>query len=111
MLSESRGNFDLVNPCIFSIGRTGLSEDKAIIAKEAAVTSIIWKGGRLVICGMDRFMFGLCSDMISGSLSLSIMVREWPCLKLLFCDIVYVQQMSTKTWLGVPGQLEAPWPG
>lgn len=37
-------------------------------------------------------------------LSRSIMVIEWPCLAVMFCEIVYIQQENATAWLWVPGQ-------
>lgn len=37
-------------------------------------------------------------------LSRSILVIEWPCLVLMFCEIVYIPQENAIAWLWVPGQ-------
>lgn len=36
-------------------------------------------------------------------LSRSITVIEWPCLGLMFCEIVYIPQENATAWLWVPG--------
>ena len=63
-------------------------------------------GGCLVISVTGQSSRFVCVQTWLGSslvLSWSILVMEWPCLMLIFCEIIYVHRENTKAHLWVSG--------
>ena len=63
------------------------SKAKAVVRKELAVTHIIWAFGDFVAWIHALSVFW-CYYQVALALFRSIMAREWPCLMLIFWEIV-----------------------
>lgn len=69
-------------------------EVKTIIDKEGTITLMRQERRMLVIVVVwTLFIFVCIQTLCSGrNLPCSVIVTEWPCLVLMICEIVYVQQ-------------------
>lgn len=81
-----------------SKGRAEQRETEAVIGKETAIP-LSWKRGYLGFCGLDKvhvLPVFRCDFRVVLFLSQSKIATEWPCLMLMSCEIVCVQQENTK---------------